>query len=383
VSLSRVVAALLTLLSLAVLLGTAPPIYGMMRHKATLVDFEVYRTAATRARAVEPLYREEDGHYQFKYLPAFALVMVPFATMDDATAKWIWYALSVALLVAFVNTSVRSLPKPRLTHRTLFWLTVLVMAKSYVKELHFGQTNILLGMLLVGVLLAVRGGRPGLAGALTGVAIFVKPYAVIVAPWVAWVAGGPALWAFVLVLVTGLFLPAVVYGWTGNLHLLGAWFRTVTVSTAPNLMLPENISLATMWEKWLGPGMLPPVLAVVSGIGLLTLIAAVVVQRRKVAQPEYLELGLLAVLVPLLSPQGWDYVLLLATPAVACLIDRLRDMAVLQRAITLIALALVGLTIYDLLGRTIYARLMATSVVTVAAIAVAASLVQLRRRSLA
>jgi uncharacterized membrane-anchored protein len=89
------------------------------------------------------------------------------------------------------------------------------------------------------------------------------------------------------------------------------------------------------------------------------------------------------VLVPLLSPQGWDYVLLLATPAVVCLIDRLRDMPVLQRAITLIALALVGFTIYDLLGRTIYARLMTTSVVTVAAIAVAASLMQLRRRSLA
>jgi hypothetical protein len=125
VSLSRVVAALLTLLSLAVLLATAPTIYGMVRHKATLVDFEVYRTAATRARAVEPLYREEDGHYQFKYLPAFAFLMVPFATLDDATARWIWYALSVALLVAFVNTSVRSLPEPRLTRRTLSGLRCL------------------------------------------------------------------------------------------------------------------------------------------------------------------------------------------------------------------------------------------------------------------
>ena len=44
-----------------------------------MVDFEVYRTAAARALDAEPLYRADDGHYQFKYLPAFALAMAPFA----------------------------------------------------------------------------------------------------------------------------------------------------------------------------------------------------------------------------------------------------------------------------------------------------------------
>ena len=32
-------------------------------------DLEVYWTAAVRARSAEPLYRVEDEHYQFKYLP--------------------------------------------------------------------------------------------------------------------------------------------------------------------------------------------------------------------------------------------------------------------------------------------------------------------------
>ena len=66
-----------------------------------------------------------------------------------------------------------------------------------------------------------------------------------------------------------------------------------------------------------------------------------------------------------------------------CLVDRLRDMSVLQRTVTTIALALIGFTIFDLLGRAFYTRLMAMSVVTVAALAVAVSPVQLRRRSLA
>ena len=44
-----------------------------------MVDFEVYRTAGRRAVAAEPLYREGDGHYAFKYLPAFAVAMAPVA----------------------------------------------------------------------------------------------------------------------------------------------------------------------------------------------------------------------------------------------------------------------------------------------------------------
>ncbi len=59
-----------------------------------MVDFGVYRTAAVRALSGEPLYQAGDGHYQFKYLPAFALAMAPFALVDPEAAKAIWFALS-------------------------------------------------------------------------------------------------------------------------------------------------------------------------------------------------------------------------------------------------------------------------------------------------
>jgi hypothetical protein len=60
--------------------------------------------------------------------------------------------------------------------------------------------------------------------------------------------------------------------------------------------------------------------------------------------------------VPLLSPQGWDYVLLLATPAVVCLVDRWSEMSVGWRVIVGLALALMGLTVFDVMGRDLYAR---------------------------
>ena len=48
------------------------------RVSRNMPDFEVYWTAAARAWHAEPLYRGDlDGHYQFKYLPAFAVLTAP------------------------------------------------------------------------------------------------------------------------------------------------------------------------------------------------------------------------------------------------------------------------------------------------------------------
>ena len=49
-------------------------------------------------------------------------------------------------------------------------------------------------------------------------------------------------------------LPVPLYGVHGNIELHRAWWRTVTESTAPNLINADNVSLAAMYAKWLGPG---------------------------------------------------------------------------------------------------------------------------------
>jgi hypothetical protein len=65
-------------------------------------DFAVYWTAANRARQAEPLYRAEDGHYQFKYLPAFPILTIPLGAVPLETAKVIWFFTSIALLMLLV-----------------------------------------------------------------------------------------------------------------------------------------------------------------------------------------------------------------------------------------------------------------------------------------
>ena len=73
--------------------------------------------------------------------------------------------------------------------------------------------------------------------------------------------------------------------------------------------------------------------------------------RRRVVAPAGLEAALLLTMIPLLSPQGWDYVFLIATPAVVYLVNYDRELPPALRGITWTALALIAFSLYDILGR--------------------------------
>lgn len=353
------------------------------RIRQEMIDFVTWRRAAVRVLQAEPLYRPEDGHYQFKYLPMYALVMAPFGALNQNVGKMLWFAILVGLLVALLRWSVVALPHRRLSQLTLVGITFILMAKFYMHELLLGQTNLLLGALLMGALLAVQRDRSVTGGALVGAAVFVKPYALILMPWLLVTKGWRPMAMAAGIVTAGLLLPAVVYGWSGNLDLLRGWLSTVTDSTMPNLLGNDNVSIASMWAKWLGPGSWATALTLVTVVSTGALVIAAWWRRRGVASPDYLEFALLMLLIPLVSPQGWDYVLLLATPAVVCLVDRWREFQGLWRWGLGLALALMGLTIFDIMGRTLYGQFMALSVISVCALTVAVALVHARWRRLA
>ena len=346
-------------------------------------DFAVYRQAAMRALYAEPLYRPEDGHYQFKYLPIFACAMAPFAWVSEDDAKTIWYALSCMAGLMLIYWSIHLLPERRLPFSGLFWLTLCCMAKFYGRELALGQANVVFGALLLGALGALDLAFPAVAGLCVAAAFFIKPYGVLFAPWLAVTGGRRAIATFLSVVSVGVIFPALVYGWSGNLELFADWYRTVTSSTASNLLGSDNISLAGMWAKWLGGGAAAATLAALSSLAALGLGVVVWLKRAAVPSPAYLEVSLLMLLVPLLSPQGWDYVLLLATPAVVCLIDRWNQVGRRWQWLTGLALATMGLTVFDVMGRTLYERFMATSAISVCAIFLVIALTHLRWTKLA
>ena len=348
-----------------------------------MVDFAVYQRAAARAANAENLYRPSDGHYQYKYLPVFAFPMWPFAKLPDPVARIAWYGLSCALLVMMMRWSVRALPERNMSETALFWLAALFLLKFYAREITLGQTNVLLGTMLVGALMAAQVDARRTAGVLVALGVFVKVYALILLPWLWLAAGIPGLAAAGLVLAIGLLLPAAVYGWQGNIDQLAAWYRTVTDTTAPNLLNPENVSAAAAWTKWTGDGPQVAWLAAATILGALGLVVAAVSRRRQVGDPLYLEFGLLMLLVPIISPQGWDYVLLLAAPAIIVIVDRWKLVSVSWRVATAVAILFMSFTVYDLIGRPAYRFMMDISVMTLAVLTLAVCLVNLRWKALA
>ena len=374
-------AALVVVISLAVGLAFA------FKVSRKMPDFEVYWRAGQRATAGEALYRGDDGHYQFKYLPAFAFVVAPLTRLDEQPARALWFVLSVVSLATLVLISVRLWPSPGGRSRVpLYWvvlLTVVVLGKFFARELVLGQANAMFGVLAAGAVLALMHRREWLAGALIALGVVFKPYGLIFVPWLLARRQLSSIAALTVGLGLALALPLVRYPPTSVVELHQQWWITVRDSTAPNLLNPDNVSWLSLFTRWFGEGSA----ARVAWLLTLAVMAGVFVwlwtHRSRVASPERLEGALLLMLVPLVSPQGWDYVLLLAAPAVACLIANVRELPRWGGAVVAVAMATIGLTLYDVMGRTAYHAFMMASGITLCTFVLIAGLVGLRLRRIA
>ncbi len=346
-------------------------------------DFEVYWKAGVRARAAEPLYRVEDEHYVLKYLPAFAVLAIPAGMLPLQAAKAIWFALSSALIVALLALALELLPERRRPAWLLVTVTVVATAKFLGHELVLGQVNLLLGVVAVLAVVLLRSGREASAGLLIALAIVVKPYAVIFLPWLLVRRTMVSIVSATIALAVVLVLPVPLYGVGGNTALLREWWWTVSRSTAPNLLSPDNVSLAAMYAKWLGPGGMASALAAVTSVALLLTAAVVIARRRDQEFPEALEAALLLTLMPLISPQGWDYVFLVSAPAIMLLVNYEDRLPLPIRLATALAVAVIAFSIYDVMGRAAYAAFMSLSIISVCYLAVIAALATIRLRRIA
>lgn len=346
-------------------------------------DYEVYRRAAERARVAAPLYRPEDGHWQFKYLPTFAVVMLPLGFGPEPLVRASWFAGSLLILVLLLRKSVSVLPTRLHSRAYLIGITVVLLGKFYAHELELGQVNIVMTALVVLAVAEMKAGREAGAGFLIIVAVVVKPYAVLLLPWLVARRHRQSLAGAAIGAGVALLLPVPVYGFEGNLHLLGDWWRTVTDTTAPNLGDFNNVSAASVFARLLGPGSAAQALAVALVFALLTVAAAVFIRRPGVPAPEPLEAGLLLTMMPIVSPQGWDYVFLLSTPATMLLVNYRAKLPSVMKPLVTVALIVIAFTIYDLVGDAVYRRLMRLSIITICYLIVIGGLAALRWRKVA
>jgi hypothetical protein len=290
---------------------------------------------------------------------------------------------SVALITMLLAVSVALLPARRKATWWLVLLMIVAMGKFYGHELVLGQVNLAFGVIVLLGILMLRDGRGEAAAVLLVGAMVVKPYAVLMLPWLAWRAGIRAVIATSASVAAVLLLPVVLYGVGGTIELHRAWWTTVTASTAPNLTNADNVSLAGFFAKWLGGGSAATAATAVAGVVLVSAIAILILRGRDVARRETLEGALLLTAIPLLSPQGWDYVFLVATPAVALVVNYDRELPPAFRIVSWAAILTIGLSLFDVMGRQRYGVFMEWSVITICFLVVISALAYLRMRRVA
>ena len=352
-----------------------------------MIDFEVNNTAGKRIRAGETLYRQEDGHYQFKYPPFAAFLYVPVSFLPLAAAKFAWFLLVLGSSVLVFQLSYGLVRPETKKAWVLRVFPPLILAKFFLRELQLGQINALItALLLIMVTVMMRdedrpgSAREGWAGAVWGASSALKPYALIFLPY--WVL--KKKW---LVLAGGIFMlvlaflgPAIYYGPSGNIQVHGEWLDSLSRSTPALLGTQDNVSLIALFTKWTGRPQLARTLYLVTVAMLALVFLFLMIRGRSIPRGIVLESALLLTLIPIVSPLGWDYTLLSSVPAVMLVLNDFDAFSRPARALLILDLAVAGLSAYDLMGRALYGRFMALSIITVNFLVLATFLAKLRVR---
>jgi hypothetical protein len=250
-----------------------------------------------------------------------------------------------------------------------------VLAKFLVVEIKLGQINALVTLVLL--LMASARTEAG-AGALWGLATAMKPYGLIFLPYYAVRARFVALASGLTVLVGAFLAPSIFYGLERNLEVHREWYRTLSDSTPRELGSADNVSLAAFLTKWSLPPELAAWLVLGLGIAMLLLLRF----GKDLPRAAVLEVATLLVLIPLVSPLGWDYQFLTSALALTLLARHWTDFPRPFRWVLGANLSLIAFSIYDLMGRAAYQRFMGWSVLTVSFLLVVASLGYIRYRRL-
>lgn len=371
-------------LGIAVLAALAAIYAGYVR--GDMSDFGVPYRNAERILQGETLYRPSDGHLQYKYAPASALFYVPLALLPLETAKIIWYGLEVILLAGICAVGWRILPRKRKSAGFVIGFGFLASLKFLGREIELGQVNLLIIFLLVLMVGTYLAKRDAWAGCFWALSIFFKPYALVFLPYFVLKKRWKPLLSGLAVLGGGGLLPAVFYGFRGNLVVHREWIDRLSDSTPGLLAVGDNASLLAFFLK-LFPGF-PETIFQIAWAAAGFAIAALFLWMMRTAKAgdlrgaEVLEASFLLVLIPLFSPLGWYYNYLYALPAFFVLLNAWPLLSGTWKGVLAADFLLISGTLREILGKTLFDIYQRRSWVVVNFIIVLAALAHLRARKI-
>ena len=202
-------------------------------HRFNVHDFEVYYSAAKSLTQGEQVYGLsfglETGFY--KYSPFTLLLFVPYTLLSFKVAGTFHFLLlsvcaigAIMLIYRIVNTYFFPV-KPQCG---LMFLLFICILNHLFRELHLGNINIILVLLVSLVVFLTLQSKPILAGFLLGLIIITKPYFLLLILPVIVYKNLKLFLATALSIVIFLIAPALFIGFKGNLELHQQWLESMS-----------------------------------------------------------------------------------------------------------------------------------------------------------
>jgi alpha-1,2-mannosyltransferase len=269
-------------------------------------DFITYRAAGWAVLTGSDIYKVQNPRgWPYVYPPPFAILMTPFAKMSAFTASVIWYLLSVILVVSSVQMAV-TMVRGALGRfgRNPFWLYALpfVMVLLWVGQGAVeGQATILTLWLLMLAIYRSQRGRDISSGTALACAALLKAFPVALLAYFTWKKRWRLVMATMTALIVGgIVLPSLVYGWQRNLMYWQEWVAAVAQPSLGDGVLglqsevtdrvltpdnPRNQALrAVLWRL----GAETQARFLTAAVGLMMALAILVVARRTQPQQDLL-----------------------------------------------------------------------------------------------
>ena len=230
----------------------------IVNHRLWLNDFRVYYDTASGLFNGSDLYgvsRGLDSGF-YKYSPFVLLLFIPFTLFQFEVAAIIYYLLVVGFIFG-VFILLKRLLSGELFNAELFkksipFIIIFLFAFGHIyRELHLGNTNMLLLMLLLLAADLIISGKQIPAGAFLGIAILFKPFLIILLLPVIMHKKWKAIVAFAIFMVLQFLVMILLWGPTHTLSLHVDWVSTILNHSNNSI---SNNSLAYLLDFYLGTG---------------------------------------------------------------------------------------------------------------------------------
>ncbi|MFC2098439.1 glycosyltransferase family 87 protein [Bacteroidota bacterium] len=282
----------------------------------TMFDFQVYYRAAERILDGQNLYKiVSDGHYIFKYSPVSAVYFIPLSLLPLTVAKVIyWLASSAAFCIVLalffrMGDPLKTIGGPA-RQNLLYLITFICLGAFLELEIHLGQVNIFILILLVVSAYSSRQNRPLVSGLLLAISVFLKPFGLILFAYYLYRSKFRESIYFLLFTAVLFFLPLMFFGsFEMFMEQSRLWLQEIQIEmhNKQDLLAHYNHTVFSVlarytplrWVEWTAVRTLVFQLTVLAIFGFLFILLRISNRSKEDIFP--VELALVLCLIPLLA----------------------------------------------------------------------------------